>query len=291
MRRSILIVGLIAATVIFTCAQCKGSDKPSIRKSLRTYTEKLDSTPDLTQSDPNGKLPDGGKQCCAPVTVSNSFVWLADNGFGNLMPALPNREKAQFEIARLLGTKGYMNTSLEGGTGAGGVLEGVSRYIKDKGYEYRYLKFQGWRKHPRQFSSKVSVPKLNWIKRGLIGNSAVWLNVGWYKYNSSNDEYHRIGGHWVTLVGYGIDQDSKEDPNILIIHDPALRAGKNFSHEYVRLKMIKRGKLTGETSGLPRRAAGYYILTGGMHVRKTADFAILDGVVVLKMKKVVKKRG
>lgn len=291
MKRNIVAFALVTVVLGFISARCTGTEKPSIRKSPAVYIEKLDSTPDLTQTDPNGRLPNGGKAHCGPVAVANSLAWLADKGFDNLAPGLPRREEAQFEIARLLGTKKYMNTNLKTGTGAGGLLEGVSRYIKDKGYDYRYLGYQGWRKHPRQFSSGAAVPELRWIKGGLKGDSAVWFNIGWYKYTSSSDEYVRIGGHWVTLAGYGVDQKGNEDPAIVIIHDPAPRAGKRPSHEYVRVKLIKSGLLTGQSYGLPCKAQGRYILADGMHVKRTADFAILDGAVVLKMHKKMVKKG
>jgi len=71
-----------------------------------------------------------------------------------------------------------MNTNLKTGTGAGGVLEGLARYIEDKGYEYSYLKFQGWRKRPERFGLGEPVPDLNWLKSGIKGNSTAWLNSG-----------------------------------------------------------------------------------------------------------------
>ena len=282
MRRNVVVVVLITTVAGLFGARCKGAEKPSARLFPVASIEKLNSTPDMTQTDPDAGLPNGGRSYCGPVAVSNSLMWFADNGFGNLAPSLRSRRKAQHEVARMLGSEKYMNTDLKTGTGVGGVLEGLARYVEDKGYEYRYLKFQGWRKHPGRFGLGVDVPRLSWIKSGIKGNSAVWLNVGWYKYNSSSDEYARTGGHWVTLVGYGVDEKGKQDPAILIIHDPAPRCGKN-PHEYVRMEVIDAGRLTGKRSGLPRRARGFYAMAGGMHVKKTADLGILDGVVVLKM--------
>lgn len=282
MCRKIIVVMLITAVAGLSFARRAGAGKPALRQYPDIYTEKVNSTPDMTQTDAAAKLPNGGRSHCGPVCVSNSLMWLADSGFENLSPNLEDRRKAHFEVARSLGSKTYMNTSLTTGTGAGGVLEGLARYIEDRGYEYRYLKFQGWRKHPGQFTLGKAIPELNWIRSGIPGNSAVSLNVGWYKYNPWTDEYARIGGHWVTLVGYGVDEKGKADPAILVIHDPAPRCGKS-PHEYVRMELIGAGRLTGKQSGLPRSAKGYYKMAGGMHVKKTADFGILDGAVVLKM--------
>jgi hypothetical protein len=43
--------------------------------------------------------------------------------------------------------------------------------------------------------------------------------------------------------------------------------------------------------GLPRSAAGYYKFTEGMHIKRGADFAILDGAVVLKLKGPARTNG
>jgi carboxyl-terminal processing protease len=132
--------------------------------------------------------------------------------------------------------------------------------------------------------TRFPVPQLSWIKQGILGSGCVWLNVGWHKYNPSKGEYKRISGHWVTLVGYGKDENGRVNPKVLIIHDPSPRAGKGFSSEYATVSRIRSGTLVGEWIGLPRRAAGYYKLGGGMHVKKSADFAVIDGVIALKLK-------
>ena len=166
-------------------------------------------------------------------------------------PALNDRKMAQYKVALALGEKKYMNTNLKTGTGAAAVLEGLSRYVEDRGYKHDYLKYQGWRKHAGRFATGVEIPQLKWTKQGLKGDSAVCMNVGWYKYTASKDEYVRIGGHWITLVGYGADREGKRDDAVLIVHDPATRAGKGPAHDYVWLKQIKSGRLTGKSSGLP----------------------------------------
>ncbi len=292
------VSGLMKIAVLFSCSS--GRDLEVVRGSCwllvvlclvcaavfaegSVLADKVDSTPDLLQTDPEGNLPGGGRQYCAPVAVSNSLIWLGENGYKNLVPRGMSRKKAQIEIARILGSKDCMNTNLEGGTGVSGVLRGVERYLNQHGYAYRRLEYQGWRRHPRKYSTRVEVPDLEWLKTGLAGDSGVWLNVGWYKYDNQTDEYCRIGGHWVTLVGYGVDEKGIKNAATLILHDPAPRAGRSFSDEYVRTEKIKSGTLTGEKWKLARSAAGYYKLTDGMHVRKQADFGILDGVVVLGM--------
>jgi len=76
-----------------------------------------------------------------------------------------------------------------------------------------------------------------------------------------------------------------KNPDILIVHDPAPRAGKKASHTYIKLQRLNSGQLVGTQDGLPRLAKGYYLLAGDMRINRRADFAILDGAVVLRMKK------
>lgn len=247
------------------------------------YNARVNETPDLLQTDKEADLPGRGTQYCLPVSVSNSFAWLAKNGFENLLEKGIGRKKAQIKAAYMLGSSDYMNTSLRNGTGTKGCLIGVDKYIKQKGYEHKRLEYQGWRYHPKKYMTGIKTPQLKWIKEGIIGKSAVWLNIGWYKYNKSSDEYNRIGGHWVTLVGYGVDENGKKNENILIIHDPSPRAGRSFANEYVKIKKITSGTLTGRKWGLPQDASGYYIFEDGMHVKSIADLGIMDGAVVLKM--------
>ncbi|MHC4736342.1 MAG: hypothetical protein ACYTDW_18080, partial [Planctomycetota bacterium] len=255
------------------------------------YTEKIYSIPDLMQTDKRANFPGSGRQYCSLVAISNSLMWFDSNGFPNLVRNSGDLFTDQVKLAKLLASESYMNTSLEYGTGTTKLIRGVRKYIKERGYEISRLEYQGWRKHPKEIPWGSSIPKLDWIKQGITGNGTVWMNVGWYKYKAGEDEYTRIAGHWVTLVGYGKDGKGQLNPNILIIHDPSPRTGKEFSNEFILVSRIRSGRLTGEWVGLPRRATGYYKFTGGMHIKRGADFAILDGAVVLKLKGPVRTKG
>jgi hypothetical protein len=261
------------------------------KKAGRVHVERIGQIPDILQTDPNGGLPGGGIWYCGPAAISNSLAWFSNNGYEKLLPYASSKGKAQFELARILGSAGYMNTIEGVGTDAEGVLRGVSRYIEDRGYRKYWLMYQGWGRHDRRrFGAGVRTPRLEWIKKGFIGESAVWLNAGWYTYDEKRREYTRIGEHWLTLVGYGVDKDGKEDPYILIVHDPAPRAGLEPRHTYVRLEPIRRGRMVGSFEGLPRNGRGYFLLKGDMRINKRADEAILDGAVVLKMRKMAERQ-
>jgi hypothetical protein len=247
------------------------------------YLDKVEATPDYTQTDQAyGGLPGGGTQYCGPVTVSNSLIWLADNGFPQLAQASGDRKADQFDLIKILGDEDHMDTSLNNGTGVFGVTSGVQQYITERGLAYERLEYQGWRTRPASVETGQDWPQLDWIQTGIQGLGAVWLNIGWYTYDPLTDAYYRVGGHWVTLVGHGHDGEN-ENPAYLIVHDPAPRDGLEFNNCHVRVELIQSGWLTGTKTGLPREAAGYYKLGGELKLNTRADCGILDGVVVLEM--------
>ena len=69
------------------------------------------------------------------------------------------------------------------------------------------------------------------------------------------------------------------NPMTLVLHDPAPYAGSEPSDEYVRAEPVDARWLVEDRDALP--AKGYYRLTGGMHVKRPGDEAILDGAIVL----------
>ncbi|KPK57907.1 MAG: hypothetical protein AMK73_09680, partial [Planctomycetes bacterium SM23_32] len=215
------------------------ADAPPLRPPV--YTAVVNQIPDMLQTDPHARLPDGGKAYCGPVAVSNSLVWLDAVGFPDMVPDVRSPSAAQADLARLLGSAGYMNTDPTAGTGPAGVLLGVQRYVRERLYQYERLEYQGWRPHPAEFRTGVAVPELSFMQEGILGAGAVWVNIGWYTYDRRRDEYRRVGGHWVTMVGYGEDEEGRPHPHIIIVHDPAPRAGVHPAHEYVLLRQIQSG--------------------------------------------------
>ncbi|MBW1989186.1 MAG: hypothetical protein JRI97_06535 [Deltaproteobacteria bacterium] len=254
------------------------------------YMEKAETTPDMVQTDQNARLPARGMAYCGPVAVSNSLVWLSRHGYAELIPPLDKkRTMTQAQLASLLALEKYMDTSLKHGTSPAELLEGLEKFLADRGFSSASLKYQGWRSVPERFIASKGPPSMDWIKKGLLGDSAVWLNVGWYDLDKETKTFHRRGGHWVTLVGYGKNAAGKPDPFVLAVHDPATRRkpGKDKAprrrHDFVVAEPIASGTLAGKIKPLPVDAAGYYILGGELHVQHDADYALLDGAVVLTL--------
>lgn len=232
--------------------------------------DKISAIPDYYQLDSSyGGFPAGGSMYCAPVSASNSLMWLANNGFDNLASKTADRKKDQYDLISDLASR--MKTDPDEGSSAVDILTGVAKYISDKGYKNFQLRYEGWRPCTTDSDTGIKVPDMGWIKKGIEGKGSVWLNIAWYTYDTSKDEYKRTGGHWVTLVGYGYNGNS----DYLVIHDPIT----GYTNHYVLPEKITSGTLTGDYKNLPLSAIGYYIMNNRMRIK--ADYGILDGAVVL----------
>ena len=236
-----------------------------------------DAIPDLTQTDPKGNFAGGGKNFCAPVAVSNSFMAIyADD--------LKWNDVTHYDLVNKLASLPFMNTDFSKGTNVRQLMRGVEHFLRERGEKDYYLKFQGWRRHDNRHRTGISEPQFSWIKHILSQNGSVWLNVGWYQRTPEENTLKRIGGHWVTAVGYGQTASGTSNSAIIVIHDPAPRAGMVPDREFVKLTRIEHGILRGTMRNLPRPARNLYRMEGGMHVKPGAHFAILDGAVGLRLK-------
>lgn len=304
MYRTRRFLALLALCPIISPALVRAEEPAKIPSY---YVKKVASTPDLTQTEHDARLPGRGKHYCVPVAVSNSFIWLVKNGYPRLAPMGRSKLEVQAKIAGLLGSRKYMASDPEEGTSMRGLLVGVQRYIRDRGYEYERLEYQGDTTHDREFWTGVSVPELDWIKAGLLGPSAVWLEVQLCKYRSkTNTYYYTAQGHVMTLVGYGIDKKGRRDPNVLIVHDSW---GARPKHTFYRVEQIKSGWLSkeaewvewdrlhrprtgrrgrlvinGKVIDADRSAAGYLKLADGPGTTRGSYAILIDGAVVLQMK-------
>jgi hypothetical protein len=125
---------------------------------------------------------------------------------------------------------------------------------------------------------KVKSVDFTLIKKGLINPKSTMILVwGRYKMDRGGDLI-RIGGHYVTLVGYGIDENNKIRKNTLIIHNPAT-GPKKPKQEYLKLRSltdisdIKRStKLKNGTTGWQNTAEGKMLIK-----MKDGKFYIFEG--------------
>lgn len=239
-------------------------------QALRVERKVLSSIPDLSQRDPAAGFPYGGRQYCAPVAVSNSL----STALPEVMGGLPNSQRfeQQVEIARTLGSASYMATGRRG-TNPGQLLKGVDDFLADQNipsYDSAHLEYRGQRSVPRKYNPTLDKhADLSWLIGGIKQEKHIWLNIGWYRIEA-NGKKKRIGGHWVTLVGYeklGELNDGKGE--YLIINDPATRGGDH--QEKISLKLAKLDGREG------------YQLLDQRSKPKNADMAWVEGAIQLAL--------
>jgi hypothetical protein len=245
---------------------------------------KMAATPDYTQTDSAYGGFVTGDNYCGPTSVSNSLMWLADNGFPALAAHTADRKKDQHDLIAKLGSPTYLNTtSLFNGTPPHQVVGGLKKYLGDQGVAYRRLQWQGWTPIavPAEFDTGVEVPELDWLELAIERNAGVWLLLGFGTHDVAKGEYDITGGHWVTLVGHGWD-GTRADPTYLVVHDP-WTSGSN-ADAYVKVTALDPGEFSVLIGGFPNyrhTASGYYRVDGPF------EFGAVDmwllGVVVLEL--------
>lgn len=248
------------------------SVKPQV---LRIERKLLAEIPDLSQRDPAADFPDGGRKYCAPVAVSNSLSTLLPKAdLPEMMGGLANTRQfeQQVEIARTLGGADYMATG-DRGTNPRQLLQGVDLYLEQQNlpsYHSGQLEYRGQRSVPRKYNPTLDKQaELPWLISGIQQDKHIWVNIGWYK-TQANGKQKRIGGHWVTLVGYeklGSLKDSKGE--YLFINDPATR-GIEGQEQVV----VKAARLNGRH--------GFQLINPASKPKK-ADMAWVEGAIQLAL--------
>ena len=198
--------------------------------------DKETKTPYLSQSDA-GLTP--GPDYGAPAAVTNSLVWLARHGYSNLLSAgADDYQTSAVKAMNQLATSGFMipatrtNRGGPGGPGGpggavggrpgaaggggkdtepGNLMSGVRLFVEEHGYKTSTLAYQGWRKLPGSLDTAGDTPDISTLKKWIaMPSTVVWLNLGWYT-QSSPGEFQRSGGQWVTLVGFGNEDQPQRD--------------------------------------------------------------------------------
>ncbi len=231
----------------------------------------LPAVPDLTQTDPELGLPDGGQGFCGPVAVSDWLAYLGQTRYPALLPPGDSPRAQHLVLARALAAQ--MGTSPVSGTSTSSLLTVLERSITAAGYGIRRLEYQGWRGHPPRYTTHQRQPDLGWLAAGLAEGGAAFIHVGWYATSKYDFALRRHGGHWLALVSVG------PEPNLLVLRDPAPYAGSEPAFEFARAERLDDGWLIDQSVALP--AAGYYRLGGGMRIKRDGELAVLDGAIVL----------
>jgi len=89
--------------------------------------------------------------------------------------------------------------------------------------------------------------------------------IGLFKHNPETDDYVRVSGHLLTLVGY--HTGARKD--VLIVNDSASYKEEGANNEHLRVEPIETGNLKyGDTAF---SAKGFLKVVGGQEVNYAAD--------------------
>ena len=266
---------VLIAAVIWTSGA--GADPPRRADLPARATEKVEAMPDLCQMDRAFRsLPERGLNWCCPTAFANVLLALDQQGYDALVPGDRSAKDQQLKLLAELGSEEYLGTR-KNGTGPVTAMRGITKFVHDRGYRAA-VQWKGWR-NGGEFSKGTTIDQ-PWLQEGLLGDSAVVINVGWYKFDRINRLYTRIGGHYMTVVGY----EKTPGGVIYLVQDPAPRSGRGKVTHKARLAPIRSGAFAPWKRYAARSAVGQYVIRDVV-VKSTADAAILDGAVRLGISK------
>ncbi|MEO1293289.1 MAG: hypothetical protein AAFV62_10735 [Pseudomonadota bacterium] len=244
-------------------------------------TRRMDEIPDFSQTHPDLRLPNGGSHYCAPVAAANGLVWFARHrGYRRLLPVtgvtLSDRVA---EVALTLGDETLMSTAPKGGTSIGRFLTGLDGYVAQQGYKAR-LHYRGVWRVERRFHDGDAPPDIDWMIRRFDRNEAVWATVGFYQ-QSGRDEYSRIGGHFITMVGYGVDARGRNNRKVVVFHDSddgddAARA------RHLKLSPMQDGWIVHRDGRRGKEAKGILRIDEG-YTLKPGVVALIDSAIAFSL--------
>ena len=255
------------------------SATPALTATYDTF--RLDRMPDFTQTDPALGLPNGGRMYCAPVAAANALVWLAEHrGFARLLPirGLTTTEKVA-TVAKTLGEPDFMSTAPKGGTSPSRFLIGLENYTKHAGYSAD-ISYRGRWQMPSRFGGGGDVPDYDWITEQFDDGNALWIAIGFYEEGNLTGELKRVGGHMVTIAGYGVDEHGDPESSTLILHDSDDRQSSEIQRIYLRTESLRGGWFLNADEERATEADGHLAVTGGYRLR-SGIIAIIDSAIAL----------
>ena len=196
-------------------------------QSPRQWLAAVEQTPDLSQRGlPNSEY-------CAPSAAANVLFQFEHRGLLELPktlsesrwdPELPSSQA----LARLLGETEFMETRQKRGTNRYRLANGLDRFAREQCHcrlQFHYLGLRAYDKQlldpelrPRLVAT-IGVPTESLLREQLANGSGVMILFGSYKPNpEASGRLERVGGHYVTAVGFGHD-GRDADPSCYILHD------------------------------------------------------------------------
>lgn len=221
-KRNVILLGAMLLFLLTECQSEKSFDYPDF------YVDRIELMPDLTMTDKKLNLPDGGEYFCGPVSVANSFIYLNNNGFENILPDYQDDTMRIYsDLIHRLSEDKYMKTITNKITPHRYMKRGLKRYIKEADYDFEKIEYRAFGKKPNY--------DIEWLKEN-ISNECETMIFLWITKEVEPNVMKIVAGHWVSFVGYGKDEIGQINLDIVIINDP----GSGFEYpknDFVRLKL------------------------------------------------------
>jgi hypothetical protein len=231
--------------------------------------KKIDETPDLVQTCAAANFYKDGGLYCGPVAVSDSLVWLIKK---ELLSYPYSNTEDQYSLVKMLATDKYLKTNKHEGTGVYSLTTGLQIFLNDYGVTNSTIKHSGWRACKDEYQDQQDVT-LEWIESHIKGTRVEWLNIGWYR--REGKVLRRVGGHWLTVVGYR--------NNTCYALDPSPRNGKKKVVHKLSISPAVTRDLNGNFKGLPATSEGMLEIKRGFKLKSIADICLIDSAVSLQI--------
>ncbi len=228
------------------------------------------SMPNFSQFDSRNQAMHGYEgSLCGPIAVSNILIYLARRNFQMLLPPMGNQTELQAHFKLVEKLTKCMRTSKKTGTHWHDAIEGIEKYICERGYKVKISYDEG--SCDLSGCRKVNNPAQ--IMKSVIGPSNAILSIAWCRVTPSSLKYWQTGEHFATLAGF-----ARSEVNKLIIHDPGFSSTR--APEYAELQEIKKGFCKYWVDRKFHSAEGFYELDGiEIDTEKGANRAVLDGII------------
>jgi len=174
-----------------------------------------------------------------------------------------------------------MSTAPKGGTSHHRFLTGLERYIDQADYNAD-LRYRGRWQMPGRFVDHQSAPDIDWIRDRFEDGAAVWLSLGYYREGDRPGELQRIGGHFVTVAGYGIDADGSADRDALILHDSDDGGGSVIQRHHLSFEELRTGTFVDRDGKPTTDTEGHLVVKKGYRLRR-GIIAIIDSAISLEL--------
>ena len=184
-RRNLLKLGVTGFTGIVYPGFIKPPD-PTYENRNKVSSEKVETMPEIKQ--------DPKKRNCAPISYANAILWLADNGYPDLVQGIPSLPTVQKALVDKL-TQNMKTDNI--GTSRSDQHNGLANYIRSRGYDVE-IEYYGCKVDScGRFLS--CDPDLDFIEEGVKGSSNVILALNEYEYDPSQKIYSPTLSHGVTV--------------------------------------------------------------------------------------------